>query len=165
MLSEQQEGQIDEPSDTTCYYCKTTSCKQKIWTYSENCFIFGFQWIGNEHKFFHQNKHVQGHSQWWQGSILSETSILKCTRTTMGNVELFKTKQEGIGQTETSMQVVDETAEVAEVLFTVCSTSKLELFELLMTHPLLFGCQTVQIMLSGTKQRKKKNPVEQLCQM
>lgn len=54
-------------------------------------------------------------------------------------------------------RMADETAEVAEVLFTVCSTSKLELFKLLMRYPLLFGCQTVQIMLSGTKQRKKKS--------
>lgn len=72
-------------------------------------------------------------------------------------LSFLKQSRKALDRQKHQRRVVDETAKVAEVLFTVCSTSKLELFELLMRHPLLFGCHTVQIMLSGTKRRKKKS--------
>lgn len=70
-------------------------------------------------------------------------------------LSFLKQSRKALDRQKHQCRMVDETAEVAEVLFTACSTSKLELFKLLMRYPLLFGCQTVQIMLSGTKQRKK----------
>ena len=72
-------------------------------------------------------------------------------------LSFLKQSRKALDRQKHQREVVDETAEVAEVLFTVCSISKLELLKLLMRYTLLFGCQIVQIMVSGTKQRKKRS--------
>ena len=71
-------------------------------------------------------------------------------------LSFLKQSRKALDRQKHQREVVDETAEVAEVLFTVCSISKLELLKLLMRYTLLFGCQIVQIMVSGTKQRRKR---------